>query len=392
MWAGAPNMMVSVITLGSLVIFSAPEGMYTLLNQLPIATDDLSKATTSGLHSTVSWQSAFWALVPLAMNSMTQPAGRWFGVHNPEMSFALRSSPIFCACDALHAMLYLAWHTFQTKSLQSALQKTARRRFRDATTNDGRTSPALPQSVKLFRIALFSFGALPQLVKLLGVHGLKWTTTWGLLFAGSFSVLEVLIYIAKDMGQEAMTADQQENPNDSYESGLEFYLAHATGFTNIALSMYLNTLVAHHIIELIVQNTWPYLLGLATLALATIVSTILPGGEQLSAAKALIRVPMHAIFALSFGLLAHLSADAQATGSRVKLGFDVLAMTLLALGLFGSLLYWYNMMGVRKRARYVDEGAYVYFAFCNALTALLYYALVYDPAGTLKPAWTNQLG
>ena len=326
------------------------------------------------------------------MNSMTQPAGRWFGVHSPEMSFALRSSPVFCACDALHAMFYLAWYTLQSKSLRSALDKTARRRFRDATRDDRETGLALPHTVKLFRIALFSLGALPQLVKLLGVHGLKWTTIWGLLFAASFCILEVLSYVAKDIAPDAVTADQQEHPYGPYESGLEFYLAHTTGLANTILSMYFNTLVAHHIIELIVRNTWPYLLGLATLALATILSTTLPRGEQLSAQKALIRMPMHAIFAISFGLFAHLSADAQSTESRVKFWSDVLVMTFLAFGLFGSLLHWYFMLGVQKRDRHVEEGVCVYFVFCNTLTALLYYALVYDPSGTSKPAWTNQLG
>ena len=43
-------------------------------------------------------------------------------------------------------------------------------------------------------------------------------------------------------------------------------------------------------------------------------------------------------------------------------------------------------------ARYVDFGIATYFLLLNLLSALLYYALKYEPRGTSKPTWTDQFG
>ena len=44
------------------------------------------------------------------------------------------------------------------------------------------------------------------------------------------------------------------------------------------------------------------------------------------------------------------------------------------------------------RAKFVDFGVGFYFLTLNILAALLYYSFKYHPEGTLKPAWTDQLG
>lgn len=84
----------------------------------------------------VSWYSAFWALIPLALNSMTQPCGRALGLP-AKYGFALRSNPLLCASDALTVLTSTLYWSIQLRSLMGGARKVARCRFEDPEDEEG---------------------------------------------------------------------------------------------------------------------------------------------------------------------------------------------------------------------------------------------------------------
>lgn len=132
-------------------------------------------------QNTVSWQSAFWALVPLALNSMAQPASLVLGTPSKH-GYLLRVSPVVCALDALHFLICLMCYTASLKDPRAAVELVTKHRYRESGDGD----IARLQQSWVLRSAILLFGALPQIVKLYGMRGVPWTTAWGSLYIGSF--------------------------------------------------------------------------------------------------------------------------------------------------------------------------------------------------------------
>lgn len=160
----------------------------------------------------VSWYSAFWTLIPLALNSMTQPCGRALGLP-AKYGFALRSNPLSCAWDALTVLTSTLYWSIQLRSLKDGARKVARCRFEDLEDDEGGSSSSSLQELqrnKIFRTCVFVFGALPQTVKLYAMSGIFWTKVLGSMFVGSFAILEVIVgYLAG--GLEDLPRDETAN-------------------------------------------------------------------------------------------------------------------------------------------------------------------------------------
>ena len=95
--------------------------------------------------SWLAWQSAFWALVPLALNSMLQPAGR-ISEYNSTISFFLRISPIICILDAVSSVaLIISCMAHDGVSLRIATRAWVNLRFRpDASEGESISESASP--------------------------------------------------------------------------------------------------------------------------------------------------------------------------------------------------------------------------------------------------------
>ncbi len=159
----------------------------------------------------VSWYSAFWTLIPLALNSMTQPCGRALGLP-AKYGFALRSNPLLCASDALTVLTSTLYWSIQLRSLLGGARKVARCRFEDPEDEEGESSSSLQelQRNKIFRTWVFVLGALPQTVKLYAMSGIFWTKVLSSMFIGSFAILEVIVgYLAG--GLEDLPRDETAN-------------------------------------------------------------------------------------------------------------------------------------------------------------------------------------
>jgi len=117
--------------------------------------------------STLSWQSAFWGLVPLALNSMVQPCGN-FSDASPKTSFLLRISPVACVFDALVSILYIFEYMFTNLAgIQEASLAWRHIRFADGPDIDEDTTVEMSPFWRCVTSAL----AIAQGVKLLACTG-----------------------------------------------------------------------------------------------------------------------------------------------------------------------------------------------------------------------------
>ena len=142
------------------------------------------------------WQVAYFWLVCLALNSMTQPSGRVCDLPTKHR-FILRSSPIICAFDGFGVLAIWLWHMFwHLEAPSTAARRIARARFRDVEEEAGEDSLSSLEKNVLFRYTVFLLGALPQAVKLFASSGVPWTQAWGAMYFGSWVVLEALVIFA----------------------------------------------------------------------------------------------------------------------------------------------------------------------------------------------------
>jgi hypothetical protein len=140
--------------------------------------------------SQVSWQSAFWSLVPLALNTMLQPSGRVCGFR-PELRTYLRSSPLICAADSISTLIRFAIYSIRLNSPFSGAKATLDTRFQGQSSS-GEGLQALERTTLVRWVMGFILGALPQFIKLVGLQGVPWTTAWGCMYITEFCLIEIL--------------------------------------------------------------------------------------------------------------------------------------------------------------------------------------------------------
>ena len=149
----------------------------------------------------VSWRSAYWALIGLALNTFTQSPGKVLGF--PEKSDrCLRTSPVICLADTTLILLeYLAFLWKGKNHVDSARCIVEQREFEPTTGRDEKTW--------WFKTVVF-FGALTQAVKLFGMHGIIATQVIGMTYLVSYAVIEVLL---RSAGSDSRT-DSIPEPSD----------------------------------------------------------------------------------------------------------------------------------------------------------------------------------
>lgn len=126
------------------------------------------------------WQVAFWAVIPLALGTMTQPVGRVFNMP-PEYRFWLRSSPILCVGDILYFLIRVMTAYFRDpeRSWRHFKQELAYR-YRD---EDWSKEPKEVEKAALGRWILILLGSIPcQTIKLMAMRGIPWTQSLAMMY------------------------------------------------------------------------------------------------------------------------------------------------------------------------------------------------------------------
>lgn len=161
---------------------------------------DVVGGVTSGIQNAavtnpVSWQTAWWSLVPLAICTMTQPSGKVCGLPGRYRTY-LRSSPIVCFVDAVTFIVTLAMCLVCVNGpALHTLQLNIQSRFEEDHT--------MPKSLRkledstFFRWIFFLLGTLPPAIKLAAMDGIFWTKVFGMMFLGSFLFIELLLITSR---------------------------------------------------------------------------------------------------------------------------------------------------------------------------------------------------
>jgi len=162
----------------------------------------------------VSWQSAYYALIPIALNSMLQPrepAGKTCGF-NASLRIYLRSSPIVCAVEAAFILIRFAFYMHRrsdghslalaAKEILAARSLVHERPRPEAAVHEelrfGRLlSPEFNTYLLYSGIALGVVTQLPKLTAYSGGSGaILFTQVCAWFYFGSWIVVEVTFWLA----------------------------------------------------------------------------------------------------------------------------------------------------------------------------------------------------
>ncbi|EXF84798.1 hypothetical protein CFIO01_02334 [Colletotrichum fioriniae PJ7] len=143
--------------------------------------------STDTSENHLSWQSAFWALLALVLNTATQPCGKICGFPS-EWGFCLRWSPVVCVINSLEALSCLRLHRHGSKwTLVIAPHKY------DTEIDSSHSDVANLQRNTLIRIVAFILGPLLQATKLYACKGTFWVQFLASIYLASFLCDELLL-------------------------------------------------------------------------------------------------------------------------------------------------------------------------------------------------------
>ncbi|UQC85573.1 uncharacterized protein CLUP02_11072 [Colletotrichum lupini] len=142
-------------------------------------------ADTSENH--LSWQSAFWALLALVLNTATQPCGKICGFPS-EWGFCLRWSPVVCVINSLEALSCLRLHRHDSKWTLVVVPHKY-----DTEIDISHSDVANLQRNTLIRIVAFILGPLLQATKLYACRGTFWVQFLASIYLASFLCDELLL-------------------------------------------------------------------------------------------------------------------------------------------------------------------------------------------------------
>lgn len=356
-----------------------------------------SNAFASANAGEVSGQSAFWALVPIALNSMTQPAGSIFAIPSIHEEFGLRASPLVCVCDALHFLVSLTGHITSTRSPREAMRRTLQPRFLDWNLRKESSVANLQRNV-LFRLILFTLGCLPQIIKLFCMRGIPIVTTIAAFYLSSFLVLETGVYRSSRLDQVTDTEAGNRTNNPTYSGDIlkkdfGWKLRYTACPFSLIILFYPFALSAYEVARLTGHFFWLYAFGFSLLTLLPAIHSMWLKGDEVTLTETTILFPITIGLFLSSCLLLSILDRVRSTDSRIILGLWISAGLLVIMGIGTNFFYWVDSMTSRDiKSEETGIGWSLFTIFYHLSTALPYYAFRYDSSGTFKPLWVNQLG
>ena len=348
----------------------------------PALQDSSSKSINSlSSENFLTWQSALWALVPIALNTMTQPSGRFREFPSP-WSFVVRSSPIFCAFATLDSLWSVVEFFLRNGSLKGALRNFVAERF-SGSPDDAEGSFASLRKNTIFRIGLFVIGALPQIVKIFATKGIPLTQVACAAYLSTFVVDEVLLALAPTLSDvdrehwETRADDLSSLPRD-----LVFWI----GFLVSAMEPFVFAGQRLSPSELD-GNKELFLYVVSVLANVCTISLIV---WDTSRAKNQL---LSGIFCFSLAFMVWQSVyNGIESASRSIIEHTLSSTSLLVALAVVQYIDLTGMIGAYSIARLFNMLTGICYVLLQLLAALFYYWKVYDPTTSFKPAWTEWLG
>ena len=330
----------------------------------------------------VSWQSLFWALIPIALNSMTQPCGQIYGF-SEEYGFFLRSSPIICAYDTITTFVLLGCHLNEERSFQKALQGVISYRFRQTNREVGNGVLQDLQNNTRLRLFLFAAGALPQLIKIYAFAGVHWTKAWASLYLVSFGLFEILVILQrKPLIPLPIVRSGHSNGNQAI-----IRKVHNLSF-NLALFF---SCIFSFVVFVQSINKGPDLTWFAGAYISFITLLVVQNITFDEEFRDVIQASLMAfiqIFLLLHGHPTFIESD-----KIINLLYFICGYYIFACFYIPPKRFW---AWVRREHSsiylFLNTTSKIYIVLLNFSIGLICYSLLYDPAGTVKPKWTENLG
>ena len=370
--------------------------------------------------TTVSRQSAFWAVVALGLNTFAQDGGKVLGFP-AEWSRALRLSPIVCIVDTLGVLFSIAFFSYQTRSLKDGFTLAARYR---CLTEDDPTEPKVERTW-WFRFSVFALGAMPQAVKILGMGGIPLMKTWGMSYLVSFLVLEGLDLLQAQRHGDYHALEQHVAVLDkymwltgrlaTYTQAMCFvvevliismaYIAHQWDLEpSKSLPLPEPGNVTYEMTLCIKHTSYGFMVSLSPIVLNRAISFLFEPirGRSLNDSVEVIQI----LLLVASTFLAGLGVVLNGLGSiRTSRDFFIQAAVLASLLTFFVFIFctdklrWFRehfrsfrkLFGIQRYER--KGGSFpLLFTAGNIAGIICYYMYTYDPSSTYKPPWTEYLG
>lgn len=154
-------------------------------------------------QATLSWPSLFWALVAVALNTMSQPSGKTLGFPSRH-SFFLRISPFVCGAHVVYSVARLGFLSVEKRTTGSNVNVFAvlmLERFEDAKPTATEAFISARKSVGMLSV-LFALGAFLQAVKIFAVIGIPFSKACCAMYLASFLLDLLLLRCAPESTEE----------------------------------------------------------------------------------------------------------------------------------------------------------------------------------------------
>jgi hypothetical protein len=328
---------------------------------------------------------------------MSQPAGK---VCDAPRSIGplMRVSPIICFLDMLSIILRSVVYSIRKRSIKHGRTLVMTQRYAyDYETAES----ALSEFKYSSPIRLINFlASVSQIVKLFAFQSILWTKIWATMYLAFFLTVELHVFVSKrwlprpwpptiqqaDPEHIPRTSDFRSLPYISTTLGAFFAVSFMINATALALSHRdrpINTADCTGIILLICS--------LAIFVPSSCYSYVARGDDRdLTMAQISLAVVVLVPVVYLLALVQHTTVSlAPQVSNYLMLGL-VLIWTFASLN-WASVTFSEAGLAWYIKRRIENVLAFVFFIL-NLIAALLYYRFGYNPAGTIKPAWTESLG
>lgn len=308
----------------------------------------------------------------------------------------MRISPIICFVDMLSIILRLVVYSIRERDFRKASELVMTQRYAyDAESADS----ALSEFRYNAPIRWISFlASVSQIVKLFALQGLIWTKVWAAMYLGLFLTVEIQVFVSRRWLPDSWPPPFLE-PKYIPRSGGARSLPYISSALGTIFSMFfLISAVASAFKHQGRSFNTLDCTGIILLACSSV--AFLPSSYYSYVVRKDKRRALAAIILLAAVILVplgYLFAFLQHnTGMLSPRVLNYLVPGLIILWAMLSLSWasvTFAKAGLSFDAKTRIEGslATVFFGL-NLITALLFYMFEYDPTGTVKPAWTENLG
>jgi hypothetical protein len=277
--------------------------------------------------------------------------------------FPARSSPFVCAADIVDVLVGLYTYMDNGLSAPKAARRVVYDRMWRHNPDEANRDLPLANQHPWTHTIVFIFGVLPQTIKLFGMRGIPWTQACGALYLSSFLVIA-------GVGALARSA---ENDNDRVEVAANRTTTMSLMFGAVAMQV---GIWAYWAADLL-HPSWGSLEGSTTHILLALPIPVILGW--------VIGTALYLFLALSRAIVpAVLLVMLFCYGPFFLLDYLIIA-DYISIATFVFLLAFFVAMAI-------PSFAIIPFGLANLVMFIHYYRFIYDPTGTMKPAWAERLG